>query len=105
MWLPLESNPDMLNGFARKAGLQEPWEFVDVFGLDDELLCMVPQPCVAVTLLFPTAKIRPHREPQRKQIEAEGQLLSDKLFFVKQVTAENLRIAVRYPVLQFSESC
>jgi hypothetical protein len=29
-WLPLESNPDVLNAFATRVGLPEGWEFVDV---------------------------------------------------------------------------
>ncbi|CAK9012766.1 Ubiquitin carboxyl-terminal hydrolase, partial [Durusdinium trenchii] len=30
-WVPLESNPDMLNDFASKVGLPPGFEFVDVF--------------------------------------------------------------------------
>ena len=41
---PLESNPDVLNEFSAKLGLEEHTvAFCDVLGLDDELLEMVPQ--------------------------------------------------------------
>ncbi len=32
-WLPLESNPDVLNPFAEKIGLPAGWGFCDVFGM------------------------------------------------------------------------
>jgi ubiquitin carboxyl-terminal hydrolase L3 len=50
-WLPLESNPDVLNPFVHRLGLPPDWGFADVFGLDPELLCMVRRTC----RLMPTA--------------------------------------------------
>ena len=40
-WLPLESNPDVLNPFIRRLGVPSDWEFTDVFGLDDDDLLAI----------------------------------------------------------------
>jgi len=85
-WLPLESNPEVLNPFVRRLGLPDGWEFCDVFGLDDELLMMVPQPCAALCLLYPSGNIsKPRREGfAEEEFRKKQPPLPPNLFFCKQ---------------------
>ncbi|CAG8514791.1 9161_t:CDS:2 [Ambispora gerdemannii] len=52
-WIPLESNPEVLNEYVRKMGGPTDWAYTDVFGLDQELLQMIPKPVIAVFSLVP----------------------------------------------------
>ncbi|KAL4400073.1 ubiquitinyl hydrolase 1 [Malassezia pachydermatis] len=64
-WVPLEANPALFAAWCTKLGLDtSQYTFHDVFGLDDELLAMVPQPAEAVLLLYP---ITSRSEAQREQ--------------------------------------
>ena len=82
-WLPIESNPEVMNSFLRKLGVPADWEINDVFGLDPELLMMLPQPVVAMLLLFPiTDKYEEYAREQEEQMK--DKVVSDKLYYMKQ---------------------
>jgi len=88
-WVPLESNPAMFTAFARHIGLPEDWSFVDVLGIDSDLLCeaMVARPCVAVTLLFEYSdKILKAQSEQHAKLVAEsaGEGQCKDVFFMRQ---------------------
>lgn len=84
-WVALESNPEMFNGFAREVGMSNKWEFVDVFGVDPELLTMVPPGAVAVTLLFQSSpNASKAKEEQHKQISSAGQKVDKDLKYIRQ---------------------
>ncbi|XP_053563899.1 ubiquitin carboxyl-terminal hydrolase isozyme L3 [Bombina bombina] len=80
-WLPLEANPD----FLIQLGVGSSWQFVDVYGLDPDLLSMVPRPVCAVLLLFPvTEKYELFRAEEEEKIKTHGQDLNSSVYFMKQ---------------------
>jgi hypothetical protein len=42
-WPALESNPEILTNFLTGVGVPPTYSFVDVYGLDEDMLAMVPQ--------------------------------------------------------------
>lgn len=80
-WLPLESNPEILNGFLNRVGVGDGPKYSDVLGLHEDLLCMVPQPVLAVTLLFPSKAVRRSRPCEPSESE---QKTPERTFYLTQ---------------------
>lgn len=86
-WIPLESNPEVITAFARRLGMPSSFAFHDVYGLDEELLAMVPgQPVRALILLFPiTAATERAAKSQDAELEAAGALQAPGgVYYMKQ---------------------
>lgn len=84
-WVPLESNPEVISKYLWSIGMSKKWQFVDVFGLDVELLCMIPQPVCALVLLFPCSdKYYHYKVEEENRIEKNGQTISSNLYYTKQ---------------------
>eukprot|EP01006_Ploeotia_vitrea_P063783 TRINITY_DN86250_c0_g1_i1.p1 TRINITY_DN86250_c0_g1~~TRINITY_DN86250_c0_g1_i1.p1 ORF type:complete len:308 (+),score=50.17 TRINITY_DN86250_c0_g1_i1:51-974(+) len=84
-WIMLESNPEVMNPFIEKLGCPQEWCFSDCFGLSEELLATVPQPVLGVVLLYPTTKHKELKVEEEQRIKEQGQELSDKIYFMKQI--------------------
>ncbi|GLB43457.1 putative ubiquitin carboxyl-terminal hydrolase [Lyophyllum shimeji] len=121
-WIPLESNPEVLNKWSEKAGLLTARAaFQDVYGLDPELLAMVNQPVKAVVLLFPiTDALEAKRREEDQKITNEGpSVLDSTVLWIKQtipnacgtigllhaLANSNVELAPNSPLARFIEEC
>ncbi|KAF2902963.1 hypothetical protein ILUMI_03232 [Ignelater luminosus] len=87
-WLPLESNPDVMNKFLQKLGVSEKWNIVDVYGLDSESLAWVPRPVASVILLFPCSdQYYKYSQEQCNEIKEKGQVLLSDVYYLKQIVS------------------
>lgn len=80
--IPLESNPDIFNALAHKLGLSPVLSFQDVYSITDpELLTFLPQPVLALIMLFP---LTDSYEEYRKQQDNANANDSDGAVWFKQ---------------------
>jgi len=88
-WIPLESDPELMNKYIWQLGVDAAkWQFHEVHGTDDDLLGMVPQPVLAVLLLFPlTDTYEKTAAEEQARIESKGQSVSKSVYFLKQTVA------------------
>uniref|UniRef100_A0A8D8Y4V3 Ubiquitin carboxyl-terminal hydrolase n=2 Tax=Cacopsylla melanoneura TaxID=428564 RepID=A0A8D8Y4V3_9HEMI len=85
-WVPLESNPEVMNQFLAALGVPKKWQIVDVYGTEPDLLAIVPQPILALIMLFPcTDKYEEHVKQQEKELAEKGQEVSKDIYFMKQL--------------------
>jgi ubiquitin carboxyl-terminal hydrolase L3 len=79
-----------MNAYARKLGLPEGFEFVDVNSTEDWALAMVPRPVLAVLMLFPVKPVsEAHRVEEAARIARDGQRAPDPLLYMVAQTIDN----------------
>jgi len=85
-WLPIESNPEVMNKFLHNCGLPEDkWAISDVYGLDEALLAMLPQPVLSLMLLFPiNEKYEEYCGKQEETLKNTPQVIPESLYYMKQ---------------------
>lgn len=73
MWFPLESNPEVMNRYLVSLGIPEPkLEFVDVYGVSQDLLAMVPSPVHAIMLVYPICEATEKRAQELEEAQQDG---------------------------------
>lgn len=82
VWVPLESNPEVVTRFAHELGVESGYGFAEVYSLD--LLAIVPRPVYAVILLFPLSDKIVSAAEAREATAGEKADRDDQVFFCKQ---------------------
>ncbi|KAK0081653.1 hypothetical protein PV325_011815 [Microctonus aethiopoides] len=86
--VPLESNPDVMTKFIHQLGVPSKWTLVDVYGLDPDVLAIVPKPTLALILLYPhSKKAQDYTSELVEKIKKDGQKISPNVFHMEQTVS------------------
>ena len=77
-WPPLESNPEVFTDYMRGVGLTAEWVINELYGFDEDLLGMLPQPVMAV--IANVERLAKADDRQR----GDAALVKPGLFYMKQ---------------------
>ncbi|KAM9803296.1 ubiquitin carboxyl-terminal hydrolase isozyme L3 [Syngnathus typhle] len=65
--------------------MKQSWQFGDVYGLDTEMLSMVPRPVCAVLLLFPiTEKYEAFKQEEEERLKTQQPNVPTDVYFMRQ---------------------
>lgn len=80
-WLALESNPEIINNYISEIGFDNTkYLFYDILGTEDWAQEMIPQPVLALMLLYPIKeKSEEFNQQQEEKILKDGQKVSEKV--------------------------
>jgi hypothetical protein len=80
---------DVINAYVGKMGVElEQHSFTDVLSCEQWALDMVPRPVLAVLMLYPIkAASEEYKDAEAARIRAEGQILSDRVYYMKQTVS------------------
>jgi ubiquitin carboxyl-terminal hydrolase L3 len=83
-WCPLESNPEVLASYVSSLGFPlEQYTLVDVLACEEWAFAMIPQPVVALLLLFPMTDNYEAAKARQKET-LDSQQISERVFYLKQ---------------------
>ncbi|XP_012253338.1 ubiquitin carboxyl-terminal hydrolase isozyme L3 [Athalia rosae] len=84
-WVPLESNPEVMTKFLHEVGIPKKWGIIDVYGVDPDLLAVIPRPTLALILLYPvTSKSDEFKNERESKVKEAGQDVSENVYYMKQ---------------------
>lgn len=75
-WRSLENNPDVLNNMIYDMGVSRSLEFNDLYSIDDpDLLAFIPQPVVALLIVFPVSAEKSLDNKESNFTQNENQII------------------------------
>ncbi|KAL8935953.1 MAG: hypothetical protein Q9211_004430 [Gyalolechia sp. 1 TL-2023] len=85
-FIPLESDPSVLNDLMYDLGVSKSLALVDVVSIEDPaLLGVIPRPALALILVLPTSDgYERHRRSTKKMVEGAGDLKTEAIIWLRQ---------------------